>query len=113
MNIGENLNKLRKNKNMTQEQIAKLLGIGTNSYQKYELNSRKPNIDMLIKLSVIFEVSIDELILGETSINELKEFINNFQNDFLDISNRDNVIYDKGFLDGLKTALKIIEGDDY
>lgn len=68
MTLGENLNKLRKNRNMTQEQIAILLGIGTNSYQNYELNKRKPNIDMLIKLSKIFEVSIDELILGETSL---------------------------------------------
>lgn len=113
MNIGEKLKIIRKDRGLTQEKLSDITKISIASIQRYELGKRQPTMKTVNKFAEALEVSIDELILGETSINELKEFINNFQNDFLNISNRDNVIYDKGFLDGLKTALKIIEGEDY
>lgn len=68
MSLGENIKKYRMNKEMTRDDLAKLLDIAPTSLQNYELNSRKPNIDMLIKLSNILEVSIDVLVAGEKSI---------------------------------------------
>lgn len=58
----ENLKYLRKKANMTQQQIADILGITQQAYANYESNKREPDRQMLIKLAQIFEVSTDFLL---------------------------------------------------
>ena len=64
-----NLNVLRKQKNVTQEEIAKAIGISRTAYNQYEKGTRNPNPEMLSKLSDYFGVSIDA-ILGREEIAE-------------------------------------------
>lgn len=118
--IGEKIKFYRKNLKFTQQELADLAGISLRALSNYEKGTRIPPLEILIKLTKALDINVQDLdvdILGgftreiKESINELKEFINNFQDDFLSISNRENIVYDKGFLDGLKTALEIIEGD--
>lgn len=62
MNIGDNLKKIRKNKKMTQEDFGKLVGLSTNTVQRYELGKRQPTIETINKIAEALGVSINELI---------------------------------------------------
>lgn len=67
MNIGERIAQLRKNRSMSQFQLAKTLNIATSTLGMYETNKRKPNMEMLEKLADFFGVSIDYLLGRETT----------------------------------------------
>lgn len=62
MSIGDNLKKIRKNKKMTQEDFGKLVGLSTNTVQRYELGKRQPNIETINKIAEALGVPITELI---------------------------------------------------
>jgi transcriptional regulator with XRE-family HTH domain len=61
-NLKENLISYRKQYNMTQKQLAIKLNVSTNNIGHWEKGRTEPNIDTLIKLAEIFNVSIEELI---------------------------------------------------
>lgn len=56
------LKEFRKQKNATQEKIAKDLNIGRASYNRYELGLTEPDISTLIKLADYFHTTIDSLV---------------------------------------------------
>lgn len=60
-NFSKNLKAERLACNMTQKQVSELMGIKTQSYQAYENNISLPSTENLLKLSIIFNISIDEL----------------------------------------------------
>jgi|SRR5690625_2662506 len=60
--IGDKLFKLRKNKNKTQLEMSKILGIAKTTYSSYEQNRRTPDNEMQIRIADYFEVSLDELL---------------------------------------------------
>ena len=62
--FSENLIKLRKNKGFTQQQVASKLGIDRTTYTKYETGVSEPGFEMLIRLSQVLNVSLDELFGG-------------------------------------------------
>ncbi len=61
-NFGITLKKLRHSKGLTQEQLAHTLQITPSAITMYESGTRNPSIKVLLKLSNIFNISIDELI---------------------------------------------------
>ena len=63
-NIGSFLKTLRKEKNLTQEQLAEKLNVSQNMIAKIECGLRRPSIDFLIELAEFFETSISYLVLG-------------------------------------------------
>ncbi|WP_414632425.1 helix-turn-helix domain-containing protein [Clostridium sp. UBA3061] len=65
MNFKENLKKLRKEKNISQEQLAEKLNISRQAISKWESGKAYPDIDNLILLRDIFNVSLDELMVNE------------------------------------------------
>jgi len=65
LNFKENLKKLRKEKNISQEQLAEKLNISRQAISKWESGKAYPDIDNLILLRDIFNVSLDELIVNE------------------------------------------------
>lgn len=65
MNFSDNLIKLRKGKGWSQEDLAEKLGISRQAISKWEVGTSKPDIDNIIKISKLFEVSIDELVNNE------------------------------------------------
>jgi len=65
MTNGERIKYLREKNGFTQKDIATKLGVEPAAISKYELDMREPNIEALIKLATIFNVSIDYL-LGRT-----------------------------------------------
>ena len=56
------LKELRKQKSLTQEQLAKRLWVTKSIVSAYELGTRFPSLDVLIKLAYTFNVSTDYLL---------------------------------------------------
>jgi transcriptional regulator with XRE-family HTH domain len=69
-NLSKNLKMLRKQNNLTQQDVADFLNITRMAYNYYELGSREPDIDNLLKLSKFFRVSLDYLIGNYINIFE-------------------------------------------
>ncbi|MBR0581271.1 MULTISPECIES: helix-turn-helix domain-containing protein [Bacillus] len=63
--LGDRLRSLREKHNLTQEQIAKKIGISRGTYAHYEINKRRPDYETLIKITDIFNVSLDYLLTGK------------------------------------------------
>ena len=63
--LSKNIVYLRKQKQMTQETLAEKLNVSRQAVSKWESGLTEPDIQTLIQLSEIFEVSLDELIKGE------------------------------------------------
>ena len=78
MSIGTTIKKLRRDRNITQEQLAELLGVSTNAVSQWECDKTAPDISHLPVLASIFEVSADVLleidIAKSKKQTEIKEF---------------------------------------
>ena len=60
-NIGENILNLRKSRQLTQESLASMIGVSTQTVSKWENSTNMPDITLLPIIADIFEVTIDEL----------------------------------------------------
>lgn len=58
----DKLRKLRKNKKMSQDDMALLLGMTRQGYAKYENNQAEPSLENLKIIADHFDISIDELL---------------------------------------------------
>lgn len=56
------LKELRKENSWTQKEVAEKLGTSQQNYQRYETGQIEPDIRTLIMLSIIFDVSLNEII---------------------------------------------------
>lgn len=65
MNFNEKLQELRKNKGLTQEELAEVLYVSRTAISKWESNRGYPSIDSLKEISKYFEISIDDLLSSE------------------------------------------------
>lgn len=71
--IGGFLKKLRKEKNLTQEQLAKQLNVSGRTVSRWETGSNMPDISILVELAEFYDVSIPEIIDGERKSETMKE----------------------------------------
>lgn len=62
MSIGTTIKKLRRGRNMTQEQLAEYLGITANAVSQWECDRTAPDITQLPLLAYIFDVTTDEIL---------------------------------------------------
>ena len=67
LNIGENIRRLRRGMDMTQEQLADKLGVAYQSVSRWENGTTYPDMELLPALSSIFGVTVDELLGMEES----------------------------------------------
>ena len=68
MTLGDKLSKLRKENNYTQEQLASVLGVSRQAISKWESDVTYPETDKLIKISELFNCSLDYLLLKENEM---------------------------------------------
>ena len=73
MEFNEKLQELRKNKGMTQEELAEALFVSRTAVSKWESGRGYPSIDSLKEISKFFSVTIDELLSGEKLIDIAEE----------------------------------------
>lgn len=72
LNLSENIKKYRKEKGMTQEELANKCGLSKNGLWNYENGKREPNIETLTKIARALNISTGDL-LGNDSIIEINE----------------------------------------
>ena len=65
MSFRDNMQHLRATRNMTQEQLAMLLGVSRQSVSKWEAERAYPEMDKLLKMCGLFECTLDELVTGD------------------------------------------------
>lgn len=68
MELGNRLYELRKQKGFSQEELANRLDVTRQTVSKWELGDSTPDMDKLIALGELFEISLDELVLGKTPV---------------------------------------------
>lgn len=71
MSFRDNLQHLRATRNMTQEQLAMLLGVSRQSVSKWEAERAYPEMDKLLKLSDLFDCTLDDLVIGDMTARSL------------------------------------------
>ena len=64
MNIGERITSLRKEKDISQAELAKRMGVSRQAVSKWEQGSSSPDTDKLIQLADIFDVEVEYLATG-------------------------------------------------
>lgn len=67
--IGERIKELRKENEITQEELAKNIDVSTSMVGMYETNARKPSYEALIKIAKYFGVSTDYLLNTEEKLD--------------------------------------------
>ena len=71
--INEKIAELRKRKNITQEELARALGVTNQAVSKWESGRGYPNIDSLKAISKCFSVSLDELLSSDAILTIAEE----------------------------------------
>ncbi len=67
MNIGERIYELRRKNSMSQEDLAEKMNVSRQSISKWESSQSVPEVERIIQLSNIFNVSTDWILKGENS----------------------------------------------
>lgn len=62
MELKDKITRLRKAMGLTQVEFAKKVGITTRAVQNYEMGTRKPRVDLIVKIADIFDVDVKELL---------------------------------------------------
>lgn len=65
MTLGEKLSKLRREQNLTQEQLAEVLGVSRQAVSKWESGVAYPETEKLIRLAKLYDCSLDYLLLDK------------------------------------------------
>lgn len=74
MEVGERLKKRREELELTQEYVAEVLGVSRQTISNWENSRSYPDIERILKLSDIYELSLDELLKGDIKmVNKLQK----------------------------------------
>ena len=71
--LGEKLLRLRKEMKMTQDDVAKILGMSRTSFSKYENGNSAPPLHVLRKIAAIYNVGLEYLIFDENTSIRLND----------------------------------------
>jgi len=86
MEFNEKLQELRKQKGMTQEELAGALYVSRAAISKWESGRGYPSIDSLKALAAFFEITIDELLSGEALLTAAESEIKQQKKHFLSLA---------------------------
>ena len=74
MTFGERLYQLRKQKYISQEELADIMNVSRQSISKWELDQSYPDIDNIVRLAKYFDVTVDFLVQGEENVSMDKQY---------------------------------------
>ncbi|MBD7912467.1 helix-turn-helix domain-containing protein [Clostridium cibarium] len=77
MGFAENLKSIRKERHISQEEVAEIMGVSRQAVSKWEQGSVYPEMEKLLLLAKELNLSLDYLMLGEKSSNENNKTISN------------------------------------
>ena len=72
MNCGKRISDLRKQKNLTQKELADILFVSDKAISSWELNRTEPSLEFVMKLSEVLECSVSYLIYGDNQKNDIE-----------------------------------------
>ena len=75
MTFAEKLKSIRKRAGMSQEQLAEKLGVSRQAVTKWETDAGIPDIENIMAVSALFDISIDELFSNEKGAKKLTEYL--------------------------------------
>ena len=106
-NFSENLKKIRKDNNLSQEQLAEELGVSRQAISKWESSLAYPEMDKIIALCELFNLNIDDLLhkdIREVKGEEdAKKKLNKYVDDFLNfVTNTINLFTNMSFKSKIK-----------
>lgn len=73
MDFSEQLKTIRKERGLTQEQLANELMVSRQAISNWENNKNLPDLEMVVRISKLFHLSLDELILGGNEMTHMAE----------------------------------------
>lgn len=73
MKIGMFLQELRKEKGLTQEQLAEQVGVARRTVSRWETGANMPDLDILVELSDLYAVDLREILNGERERERMNE----------------------------------------
>jgi len=73
LKVGSFIKELRKEKNLTQEQMAVAFNVSRRTVSRWETGSNMPDLDILIEISDFFEVDLREILDGERKSEKMNE----------------------------------------
>lgn len=79
MDFPERLSSLRKERHLTQKELAERVSVHITQIQRYENGSTQPTLDIIRKLSTTLAVSSDELIFGDRERDPIDELKRQFE----------------------------------
>jgi len=85
MEFGKKLQELRKQKGLTQEQLAKSLYVSRTAISKWESGRGYPSIESLKQIAKTFDITVDTLLSGDELLNALEQDISKKQNNYRDL----------------------------
>lgn len=71
--IGERLKSTREKRDIKQNRVAKIIGVHNSTLNKYESGEREPDNETLLKLSSLYDVSVEWILTGENRDTSLDE----------------------------------------
>ena len=80
MKLAEKIMALRKQRGWSQEELAQQLSVSRQSVSKWESGASVPDLDKILKMSEIFDVSTDTLLKEEMDLNERNTVFEDLQN---------------------------------
>ena len=80
MNIGEKIQEHREKNRLSQEMLAEKLGVSRQSVSKWELSQALPEIDKIVAMSRLFEITTDELLISKEDICQSCPMLDNIKN---------------------------------
>ena len=105
MSFGKRITEVRKEKEMSQEQLAKILNTTPTTIGRYERDEVKPSIDVATKIADALGVSLDYLVGRSTSSLKDKKMIDRINSILsLDDKDKEGIFY---AIDGLIKSAKL------
>lgn len=65
MSIADNLRRIRRERQLTLQQMADLVGLHLNQVRRYEIGETQPSLDALKKIALALSITTDDLIFGD------------------------------------------------
>ena len=69
MTLAEKLKSMRKQTGLSQEQLAEKLGVSRQAVTKWETDAGIPDIENVMAISALFDISMDELLSNEKGLS--------------------------------------------
>lgn len=93
--IGSFLKELRKEKGMTQEQLAEHFGVSDRTVSRWENGNNMPDLDILIEISDYYEIDLREILNGERKSENMNKEIKETVLQAVDYTNTEAEKYNK------------------